>query len=139
MVGRVLAIVVLLACGLGAARPAPGLTIQSSFDAGLEGWTAAAVALSWQSAGGNPGGYLRGADQANTSYLIAPAAFRGDLSSFDGGTMAFDHIAIDLDDFPIAGAGGEVTIFSGAQSATAELLTPLQSWQTGTVLLTAAA
>jgi hypothetical protein len=139
MVGRVLAVVVFLSCGLGAARPASGLTIQSSFDAGLEGWTAAAVALSWQSAGGNPGGYLRGDDQANTSYLIAPAAFLGDLSSFDGGSMAFDHIAIDLDGFPIAGAGGEVTIFSGAESATADLLTPSPIWQTGSVLLTAAA
>jgi hypothetical protein len=53
--------------------------------------------------------------------------------------MAFDHIAIDLDGFPISGHGGEVTIFSGAQSATADLLTPSTSWQTGSVPLTAAA
>jgi hypothetical protein len=139
MVSRALAVAFALTLGIGAARPADALTIASGFDAGLEGWTAAAIALSWQPAGGNPGGYLRGDDLANTSYLIAPAAFLGDLSAFDGGWMAFDHIAIDLDGFPTAGAGGEVTIFSGAQSATADLLTPSTSWQTGTLSLTAAA
>lgn len=125
--------------GIGVSRPAAALTIQSSFDAGLEGWTALGIGLSWQSTGGNPGGYIRGDDLANASYLIAPAAFLGDLSAFDGGQMSFDHIAIDLDGMPIAGSGGEVTIFSGAQSATADLLTPSLTWQTGSVPLTASA
>jgi hypothetical protein len=133
------AIALAFAFGIVASRPAAGLTIQSTFDSGLEGWTAFAIGTSWQSSGGNPGGYLRGDDQPNASYLIAPAAFLGNLSAFDGGQLSFDHIAIDLDNMPIAGAGGEVTIFSGAQSATADLLTPLLTWQTGSVPLTAAA
>ena len=131
------AIALAFAFGIGASRPA--VALQTSFDSGLDGWTAFGIAISWQSSGGNPGGYLRGDDLADASYLIAPAAFLGNLSAFDGGQMSFDHIAIDLDGFPIAGAGGEVTIFSGAQSATADLLTPSLSWQTGSVPLTAAA
>jgi hypothetical protein len=111
------AVALALAVGIGASRPAAGLTIQSTFDSGPEGWTAAGIALSWQPSGGNPGGYLRGDDQPNASHLVAPAAFLGNLSAFDGGQLSFDHIAIDLDNMPIAGAGGEVTIFSGAQSA----------------------
>jgi hypothetical protein len=127
------------ALGTGIARSATGLTIESGFDAGLEGWTAFGIAIAWQPAGGNPGGLIRGVDLAGESYLIAPAAFLGDLSSFDGGWIAFDQIAIDLDGFPISGGGGEVTLFSGALSATADLLTPSLTWVTGSVALTAAA
>jgi len=131
--------VLAFAVGIGASTPAAGLTIQSSFDSGLEGWTASGITISWQPSGGNPGGYLRADDQANASYLIAPASYLGNLSAFDGGQLSFDQIAIDLDNMPIAGHGGEVTIFSGAQSATADLLTPVLTWQTGSVPLTAAA
>ena len=120
-------------------RPATGLTIQSTFDSGLEGWTAVLITTTWQTTGGNPGGFLRGVDQPFTSYLLAPAAFLGDLSAFNGGYMSFDHIALDTAGESIAGLGGTVEIYSGSQVASADLLTPMTSWQTGSAPLTATA
>jgi hypothetical protein len=120
-------------------RPATGLTIQSTFESGLDGWTAVLISTTWQSTGGNPGGFLRGVDQPLTSYLRAPAAFLGDLSAFNGGYLSFDHIALDTGGEPIAGLGGTVEIYSGSQVASADLLTPVTSWQTGSAPLTATA
>lgn len=128
-----------LALGFLAATPATAQTIQSTFDSGLDGWTAFGITTSWQSTGGNPGGFIRGDDEPFTSYLLAPAAFLGDLSAFNGGQLSFDHIVLDTQGNPIEGLGGTVEIFSGIQSASADLLTPSLTWQTGSVSLTAAA
>lgn len=68
-------------------------TVVSTFDAGTtEGWTAtSAVVVQANAAGGNPGGYLLvdNDDAVPWCRLLAPAAFRGDIRSYFGGTLSF--------------------------------------------------
>ena len=68
--------------------------IRSAFTASLEGWTAADTVggtPTHVAAGGNPGGYVFLDNAENLwTYVVAPAAFLGDLSGFDGGTLSFD-------------------------------------------------
>ncbi len=65
--------------------------ILSMFDTGLEGWTATGGALSHVNSGGNPGGFLSLADNANNYMTVyAPANLLGDMSQFLGGTLSFD-------------------------------------------------
>lgn len=77
---------------LGASAHA--VPIASTFDTSAEGWTSTAPTLTYQAAGGNPGGYLRFVDDNSTStFLDAPPAFLGDLSAIDGvGAVWFDVI-----------------------------------------------
>ncbi len=66
--------------------------VLSDFEIDLEGWTAfSASSFSRQATGGNPGGHLV-VDNSETALaaIIAPAKFRGDLRSCDGGTFSFD-------------------------------------------------
>lgn len=70
-------------------------TLASRFDAGgTEGWTAtSALACQGTNAVGNPAGslFVDNADTGGTGCRIhAPAAFRGDLRSYYGGTLSFD-------------------------------------------------
>ncbi len=64
------------------------------FDDGLEGWNKKPLSktylLSQRPTGGNPGGLLLSTGNCPGTQLIAPAAYRGDLSRFDGGTISFD-------------------------------------------------
>jgi Laminin B (Domain IV) len=72
-------------------------TISSTFDTGPEGWSALDPTLdytaSWQSTGGNPGGFLQGTENfpaGGTGYFIAPSKFLGNLSAYAGGTLTYD-------------------------------------------------
>jgi len=70
----------------------------SSFDLGDEGWRAGRdVALSWSGEGGNPGGFLRGEDQASgqTWYYVSPFDWGGDWTPYIGGALSFDIIEIE--------------------------------------------
>src|SRR5262249_32220980 len=72
-------------------------TISSTFDTGVEGWSAldptTDYTASWQSTGGNPGGFLQGTENialGGTGYFIAPSKFLGNLSAYAGGTLTYD-------------------------------------------------
>lgn len=68
--------------------------IASTFDSDFDGWTANRPSeVSWQSSGGNPGGYLRHVDDsALPTDIFAPSKFLGDWSSAkDIGSISFDH------------------------------------------------
>jgi len=60
-----------------------GIPAASTFDTGTDGWywnAADDAAFSWQSSGGNPGGYIRYDNNRphNTARIYAPAEFLGD-------------------------------------------------------------
>lgn len=101
-----------LASGALLALPAGAIT--STFDSGLEGWTAIGLEpmftlfppalndivvtdnsadMEWSGTDGNPGGYAAFVDEVNdpSALASAPAAFLGDLTSFIGGTFSFQH------------------------------------------------
>jgi Laminin B (Domain IV) len=73
-------------------------TISSTFDTGAEGWSALDqtghdYTASWQSIGGNPGGFLQGTETnpaGGSGYFIAPSKFLGNLSAYAGGTLTYD-------------------------------------------------
>jgi hypothetical protein len=146
--------VTVLVGGVDTALAAP--IVASTFDTGLEGWTTNdSGAFGHVVAGGNPGGHLRLDNcECMIAHILAPVAFLGDLSPFVGGSLSFDG--------NLLGAGG--TFFDGPNgipggtfldygivrmvgptlSAQIDLLpggatAPLQSWQTFSVALTAAA
>jgi hypothetical protein len=81
------------------ATQASAASIVSNFDnagAGLDGWTVTGDAVggvpSYQSTGGNPGGFAQVLDggTGQVIYWVAPSKFLGDLSSYAGGTLRFD-------------------------------------------------
>jgi hypothetical protein len=80
--------------------------IVSTFDSGAEGWTAVDptgdYTSTWQSSGGNPGGYLLGSESdplGGTGYFIAPSNWLGDLSAYAGGTLSYDLKVIEGTDY----------------------------------------
>jgi Laminin B (Domain IV) len=81
-------------------------TISSTFDTGAEGWNAVDptgdYTASWQSTGGNPGGFLLGTETnplGGTGYFIAPSKFLGNLSAYAGGTLTYDLKVISGTDY----------------------------------------
>jgi len=90
--------------------------IASTFDSGLEGWTGLGGTVSHVA-----GGYLQQLDTQNTwMSVVAPVAFRGDLSAYLGGMLSFDGrnlngVAADLGSAPwfgrvtITGSGGSAS------------------------------
>ena len=81
-------------------------TISSTFDTGAEGWSAldptGDYTASWQSTGGNPGGFLQGNESnplGDTGYFIAPSKFLGNLSAYAGGTLTYDLKVIQGSDY----------------------------------------
>ena len=132
------------ALALASCRPGPARAdfIRSSFDSGGEGWGVGGGVAAWQATGGNPGGYLQYTDTidgAPTLTALAPAAFLGDLSAYDRGTLAFDSIFF-------SGNGnfdpkfGRVQISNGSLMATLDLapLDPIMTWATYSATLNAA-
>jgi hypothetical protein len=96
-------------------------TISSSFDTGAEGWSAVDqqtgdYTASWQSTGGDPGGFLQGMENialGGTGYFIAPNKFLGNLSAYAGGTLTYDLKVIQGSDYF---SDVDVIISSGANS-----------------------
>ena len=79
------------ACGLF--QPALHAQVSSTFDTGFDGWSPIFFGWSWQSDGGNPGGFVRFAESGVPPYtsLAAPTTFLGDWSSLDGiGSLRYD-------------------------------------------------
>lgn len=95
MKGRVLSTTNLFAAGLilvVGMQQSRAVEIKSTFDADLESWTVLGGNASFIAAGGNPGGGIRATDNAGAPFmqLNAPAAFLGDLSAYNGGSLSFD-------------------------------------------------
>ena len=71
---------------------------------------------------------------------MAPAAFLGNLTAFDGGVLNFDATLLAFNG-PGSAVFGGIRIFSGANSFTADVIAgipPLGSWATFSTPLTAA-
>ncbi len=105
---------VLLAVASVANTSRASAPISSTFDTGLDGWTASGPGTpSYQSSGGNPGGYmdmLRFAVAPDT-LAVAPSKFTGNLSSYDGATISFDAgLVSPQPDNPLA-AFGTISIY----------------------------
>lgn len=80
-----------LACA-ACATPVLGQA-ESTFGSGLDGWTSTS-GVTWESTGGNPGGYLRFFDSGPSTggQIIAPAKFLGDLTPLNNvGSLNYDY------------------------------------------------
>lgn len=91
--------------GVLAALPAKA-NLTSTFDSGAEGWNAVDptgdYTSTWESSGGNPGGYLRGSESdplGGTGYFYAPASWLGNWSAYAGGTISYDLKVFDGTDY----------------------------------------
>lgn len=78
--------------------------VQSTFDTNAEGWTVGDfgfatgnAAPTFNAAGGNPGGFIRTADQFGFNAYHAPAAFLGNQSAAYGGNFHFDERVLTSD------------------------------------------
>jgi hypothetical protein len=97
-------------------------TISSTLDTGAEAWSAldqqtGDYTASWQSTGGNPGGFLQGTENivlGGTGYFITPSKFLGNLSAYAGGTLTYDLKVIQGSDYF---SDVDVIISNGANSA----------------------
>ncbi len=127
-----------VAAGILAALPASAVTISNTFDTDAQGWTGnpGQGQLTYVAAGGNPGGHIRVTDiGAGTNNSFGSGAFfgpdfLGDLTGFDGGTLALDMATF------VRGGGafasfGTVLIFGAGDVATFDLGAPPASsaWQ----------
>lgn len=115
-------------------------TIQSTFDTGLEGWaTSSGGSITFSAVGGNPGGYLQQVDlDLQDMFVMAPAPFLGNLTSFQGGTFSFDvkQIVGTADYAPF----GIVIFRNGANFVAADIVPPGlpgSDWSTQSVTLNA--
>jgi hypothetical protein len=127
------------------AEGAGATTISSTFDADLDGWTiTSGSALSHMATGGNPGGFLfvDNDEGAIIVRAIAPAKFLGDLSSFNGGVLAFDGNLLTKGSVAFYPPYGQVTISSsGGTPVTLDLAPsdpPIGEWVHYSVSLDAA-
>ena len=100
------------------ALPSSAFAVQSTFDAGLDGWTSTS-GVTWSSNGGNSGGYLRFADTgpADGGQILAPSSFLGDWLALYGttGSISIDYEVIQAGTFQpftmavyITGTGGKI-------------------------------
>jgi Laminin B (Domain IV) len=137
------ALVVAAALGFLAALPAKADLI-STFDSGAEGWNAidptGDYTSTWQSAGGNPGGYLLGSETdplGGTGYFYAPASWLGDLSAYGGGVLSYDLKVFEGSDYF---NDLDVILSNGAQSVSwsSEVNPVGGGWVTFKVQLTSA-
>ena len=81
-----------LLASAGSMTGQPHTPVISSFDNGADGWTWT-TGVTWQSGGGNPGGYLKFVDYgpAHGGQIIAPSRYLGNWSSMDSsGEIRFD-------------------------------------------------
>ncbi|MBL8823116.1 MAG: PEP-CTERM sorting domain-containing protein [Planctomycetia bacterium] len=129
-----------LCCMMIAPLGVSAQTIQSTFDAGLEGWTTSTGgSLTFSATGGNPGGYLQQMDlDLQDMFVMAPAPFLGNLSAFQGGTLSFDvkQIVGTADYAPF----GIVILRNGANFVSADIVPPGlpgSDWSTQSVILNA--
>jgi hypothetical protein len=129
--------------------------LRSSFDSDVENWThTGAASFSFGAGGGNPGGYLHvDNSEGDLTFVFANAAYIGNLSAMNGGTISFDGNMLGVGGLdynnPIEDYGN-IRITGGGTSARADLLPgthtgngvgspPKNQWTTFSMPLTAAA
>jgi hypothetical protein len=139
---RLLAGMITLLWTSAVSLPASAVTLESTFDAGLEGWTGSTGGdLAFVSTGGNPGGFLQQTDtDLSDMFVMAPASFLGDKSAFLNGTLSFDARQVGGDAEKYA-AFGFVTLFNGGNAISADIAganAPSNDWTTFSVNLNAA-
>jgi hypothetical protein len=136
-------LILVAALGFLAALPAKA-DLTNTFDSGAEGWNAidptGDYTSTWQSAGGNPGGYLGGGETISLGgdgYFYAPANWLGDLSAYSGGVISYDLKIFDGSSYF---SDPDVIISNGAQSVSwSSHINPVgDGWVTFQVQLTAA-
>lgn len=86
------------------------MTVFSTFDTDLEGWTSTGGSLNWE-----PGGYITGIEGGSGVWqYIAPTAYLGDIGAYYGGTLSFDlsqpSQSSQFDDVDITLIGGGMTL-----------------------------
>lgn len=87
------------------------LGIASNFNNDHEGWTVVGGALAYEAGGGNPGGYITATDEVSGIMMaLAPEAFLGDLTAFDGGLLSVDLIDLQTAGSDPVAQFGEVAI-----------------------------
>ena len=121
---------------------ASAVTLESTFDADLEGWTTSTGGdVAFVSTGGNGGGLLQQTDiDLSDMFVNAPAKFLGNLSSYLNGTLSFDARQVSGNGEKYA-PFGFVTIFNGGNAISADIAgpeAPSIDWTTFTVTLDAA-
>lgn len=124
-----------------ATSPVAALSIESTFDAGLEDWTTSVGGeLAFVPSGGNPGGFLQQTDiDLSDMFVSAPAKFLGDLTPFLNGTLSFDAKQVSGDGEKYA-PFGFVTLFNGGNAVSADIApanAPSRDWATFTITLDA--
>ena len=97
--------------------------LNSSFDSGTDGWIGAGGILTYETSGGNPGGFIEMEDNQGTFMtVVSPVQFSGNLSEFLYGEISFD--AINVNGAPpnlVTGTFGTVTIV-GASATSSKVL-----------------
>jgi hypothetical protein len=122
--------VIIAFCCTGVVVHAASGAVVTTFSTGFEGWTSPnSLGLTWQSTGGNPGGYIRFEDlgPANGGQLIAPASYLGDWSAANGvGFLSIDYTIFRLGvgppftapGFIITGPGGSASWYGPVPTST---------------------
>lgn len=84
---------VLVAAACNAAMAGMPVAITSAFDSDAQGWSTDKDARNfrWESAGGNPGGFIAADDVGTGEYwrFAAPSNYLGDLSAYYGQTLSY--------------------------------------------------
>ena len=78
---------VVLVLALGETAQAAGVFVSSTFDTDFDGWTGEGGCYTYQTTGGNPGGYMQFSDCSSTGYISAPAKFLGNWQPYVGSTL----------------------------------------------------
>jgi len=116
---------------------------ESTFDGDDDGWLALGAGpngITYESSGGNPGGFIMLGDDDGNSYWIAPEKFLGDKSAAYGGILVFDFKTtwigpsetFDASDVILIGRNGVVLTYN------ADYI-PGNIWKTYTVSLSESA
>jgi hypothetical protein len=88
-------LIVTMTLALASVAGAGPVLVESSFDADEDGWTFVSSAISWQSSGGNPGGYLL--EYGQWGDISAPSKFLGNWSEMGVTTITFDERVFDFE------------------------------------------
>lgn len=91
---RIFSLAMIIVGFAGISQVHAGIVAFSGFDNGLEDWTSNTPAeVTWQTSGGNPGGYAQFVDNSSgETWFDAPAPFLGNLGALnETGTLSYDH------------------------------------------------
>lgn len=109
--------------------------IVSTFDTNAEGWLPVGGALSHNASGGNPTGFIQVADTNGSTIfdVVAPAAFHGDLSQYNGGRISYDAITTNSGNgtsvIDLGLRYGAITITGNGESASFDFgYVPSSTW-----------